>query len=110
MSRNPPLVCCSLALTTVAILLTVGGWYLVNFDVKDYDLIWETAKNRTSGDFEQTMNSTGSIEEVYIGADQKATAQFRVNILAGILISIVLVIISYGCCPRREYKVLDSGV
>ena len=33
MSRNPPLVCCSLALTTVAILLTVGGWYLVNFDV-----------------------------------------------------------------------------
>ena len=45
-------------------------------------MIWETAKNRTSGDFEQTMNSTGStIEEVYIGADQKATAQFRVNIL-----------------------------
>ena len=27
------------------------------------------------------MNYTEAIEEVYIGADQKATAQFRVNIL-----------------------------
>ena len=32
------------------------------------------------------------------------------SILAGILLSFVMVIISYGCCPRREYKLLDSGV
>ena len=38
-SRNPPLVCCSLALTTVAILITVGGWYLVNFDVSILNFI-----------------------------------------------------------------------
>ena len=44
-------------------------------------MIWETAKNRTSGDLNQNMNYTEAIEEVYIGADQKATAQFRVNIL-----------------------------
>ena len=44
-------------------------------------MIWETAKNRTSADLNQNVNYTDTIQEVYIGGDQKATAQFRVNIL-----------------------------